>query len=204
MGLTNYHDIGKAGSDTHAGFQFEFHCGNCSRKWKSPFEPYRRGQLAGFVYGFARYLGGRGLLFRASSTVADAGADRARRGALERALGLAEQRYIECPACEKAVCENCWDERSKLCEPCAGKGARSPTPRDDDQAQAQAGAAHGARAAAAVGSAMKCPNCSAAIGGGRFCEECGFDMASTHKSCPGCGTLCTRAARFCTDCGHGF
>jgi predicted amidophosphoribosyltransferase len=42
------------------------------------------------------------------------------------------------------------------------------------------------------------------MGGGRFCAECGFDMASTHKSCPGCGTMCARAARFCPDCGHGF
>ena len=51
---------------------------------------------------------------------------------------------------------------------------------------------------------MNCPNCQTPSQGGRFCHECGFDMASTHKSCPGCGSVMPRAARFCTDCGHGF
>ncbi|MGH8796605.1 MAG: double zinc ribbon domain-containing protein, partial [Caldimonas sp.] len=49
-----------------------------------------------------------------------------------------------------------------------------------------------------------CPNCQTPSQGGRFCHECGFDMASTHKSCPGCGATMARQARFCTDCGHGF
>ena len=53
-------------------------------------------------------------------------------------------------------------------------------------------------------SGMYCPNCQTASQGGRFCHECGFDMASTHKSCPGCGATMPRQARFCTDCGHGF
>ena len=38
----------------------------------------------------------------------------------------------------------------------------------------------------------------------RACHECGFDMASTHKSCPACGATMARQARFCTDCGHAF
>ena len=59
-----------------------------------------------------------------------------------------------------------------------------------------------ADAPAAVGPV--CPNCQVLSEGGRFCHECGFDMASTHKSCPGCGTTVSRQARFCPDCGHGF
>jgi hypothetical protein len=52
--------------------------------------------------------------------------------------------------------------------------------------------------------AVVCPNCQTPSQGGRFCHECGFDMASTHKSCPACGATMMRQARFCTDCGHGF
>jgi hypothetical protein len=203
MSLSNYRDVARAGSDVNAGFQFEFHCGNCSRTWKSPFTAYRRGQFAGLMYRFAYFLSDQGALFRASNAVAEAGTTRARESALRDALELAEQRYHECPACQKTVCEDCWDARAGSCERCAGAGARAP--RDDAGGGAvQRNARRAAGADAEVSAALKCPNCSAPMGGGRFCAECGFDMASTHKSCPGCGTLCTRAARFCTDCGHGF
>lgn len=208
MSLTNYRDVGSGGSNMHAGFQFEFQCGNCSRTWKSPFEPYRRGQLAGFLYRFSYFLGDRGSMFRATNVVADAGSNRAREGALQRALALAEPRYSECPSCVKAVCENCWDARAQTCEQCAGKGGHAPQAggraHDTEDGNGRM-ARDGDDGAAAVASAgLKCPNCSTAIGSGRFCEECGFDMASTHKTCPDCGTLCARATRFCADCGHGF
>ena len=206
MSLTNYRDVGRAGSNMNAGFQFEFYCGSCSRTWKSPFEPYRRGQLAGFIYRFAYFLGDRGSMFRASNVVADAGAHRARQGALDRAIELAEQRYNECPACVKIVCEDCWDAQARLCESCAVKGGQAPHDKRGRRAEADA-RSHDEQPPAAASersTGLNCPNCSARIGGGRFCEECGFDMASTHKTCPGCGTLCGRATRFCADCGHAF
>lgn len=198
MPLTNYRDVGRHGSVSDAGFQFEFQCASCSQTWRSPFRPYRRGQLSGLIYRFAWLLGDRGGMFRATSSVSEAGADRARAAALREALELAEQRYAVCPSCRKAVCDECWDRAAQTCTDCAGKGRRQG-----------AGGAPVARAGSASPTAegapaLKCPNCSSAIGGGRFCPECGFDMASTHKTCPGCGTLCLRSARFCPDCGHGF
>lgn len=199
MSLTNYRDISRLGSQVGAGFQFEFYCGSCSREWKSPFSPYRRGQLAGLFYKLSYFLGDRGAMFRASNALADAGANRARESALQQAIALAEQRYTECPACAKAVDEACWDARARLCSLCAGKGARVPA--DEGGSHAAAG---GGVAAARDSGSLTCPNCASAIGGGRFCPECGFDMASTHKTCPSCGTLCARATRFCADCGHGF
>jgi len=195
MSLTNYRDVDKSSSEGAAGFQFEFHCGNCSRTWKSPFKPYRKGQLADLIYKFAYYLGDRGSVYRASSAVANAGENRARESALHDALEIAAQRYTQCPGCAKAVCQYCWDERARLCESCAGKGGRSSSAD---------GAGRADERGAPGGAGPACPNCQAAFGGGRFCAECGFDMASTHKSCPGCGTMCARAARFCPDCGHGF
>jgi hypothetical protein len=208
MSLGNYRDIGKRGSDMHAGFQFEFHCGNCSRVWQSPFEPYRRGQLAGFFYRFSYFLGDRGTMLRASNAVADAGSGGARDHALQRAIELAEQRYNECPSCQKVVCEDCWDARARLCEPCSTRGGSAPRAdrhgAGDEDDRPRVPADDAAQVSARDSGGLKCPNCAAAIDSGRFCGECGFDMASTHKSCPSCGTLCARATRFCTDCGHGF
>lgn len=199
--LTNYRDIGKGGNaDTNVGFQFEFACGNCSRTWKSPFRPYRRGQLAGLVYKIAYYLGDRGGMFRGLDLIATTGETRARQSALEDALRLAEQRYTDCPGCHKLVCEDCWDDRARLCERCRSGSGRSSGAAASNESRSDAGAEPRAERQGVA----KCSNCGAALDGGRFCAECGFDVASTHKSCPGCGTLCTRAARFCTDCGHGF
>jgi hypothetical protein len=195
MSLTNYRDISRGGSAMDAGFQFEFYCSNCSRIWKSPFEPYRRGQLAGLVFKVSRFIGDRGSLFRASSAVADMGAKGARESALHSALEVAEQRYAECPSCNKTVCDACWNESAKLCEPCSSKGGHSRSSHESHRGGGQP-------EASAAG--QRCPNCSTALSGGRFCAECGFDMASTHKSCPGCGAMCARSTRFCTDCGHGF
>ena len=193
MTLSNYTDVSRAGSDLRSGFQFEFRCQRCSETWKSPLKPYRRGQFAGLIYRFAYYLGDRGSFSRVSTTVADAGSARAKESALQEALAVAEQRYTVCPSCERAVCERCWDSGSGRCEDCSGQ-----------QNGRAAGGGSSAGAAAATGSSIRCPNCGNTQGGGRFCPECGFDMASTHKSCPGCGTMCLRSARFCADCGHGF
>lgn len=190
MALTNYRDLSRMGSDTNAGFQFEFSCGSCSRSWKSPFKPYRKGQFAGLLSRFAYFIGDRGATSRTASQVAEMGGNRAKQAALQEALALAEQRYFECPGCDKAVCDDCWNPRTERCEACTKLSANRP-----EAAAASRGAS---------GAALSCPNCRAAMTGGRFCAECGFDMASTHKSCPGCGAMCARSARYCTDCGHGF
>ena len=187
----------KLGSQVGAGFQFEFHCGNCSRTWKGPFEPYRRGQFAGLIYKLSYFLGDRGSMFRASNALADVGANRARESALQQSIALAEQRYTECPECAKAVCEECWDSRAQLCTACAGKGARSTTEDGDARAGTR-----GQAAAARDSGGPTCPNCASRIGGGRFCPECGFDMASTHKTARVAGR-CARATRFC-GLRHGF
>jgi hypothetical protein len=192
VNFTNYREIGKSVSDVGAGFQFEFSCTNCSRTWKSPFKPYRVGQLAGLIYKLAYFFGDRASIARASGTAANIGFTGARERALNNALELAAQRYAECKSCQSVVCEECFDQRSHLCERCNQKNVQSQRGTEDLRADGDTRAG------------MKCSNCSAAMTGGRFCAECGFDAASTHKSCPGCGVMCTRAARFCPECGHGF
>ena len=195
MSLTNYQDLSKVGTSVNAGFQFEFYCGHCSRRWKSPYAPYRRGRFAGFIYKYGYFLPGFGKMARVLSFASETGEKHARETALQDAIALAEPRYNECRSCQKTVCEDCWNPRTQQCEACSGKG---------EQPSAERGSAAASSGGSNAAGGLACPNCQAAFGGGRFCAECGFDMASTHKSCPGCGTMCLRAARFCTDCGHGF
>ena len=85
------------------------------------------------------------------------------------------------------VGDECWREDSQQCVKCDASAAAGAQIENSSQA-----------------SGMVCPSCQTTSQGGRFCHECGFDMASTHKSCPGCGSNMPRQARFCTDCGHGF
>lgn len=189
MGLNNYRDVSSTSSDMGAGFQFEFFCESCGRTWRSAFKPYRKGQLSGILQRFMFMLPGRAsMASRAVGGLADLGARGARESALANAMTQAETRYTLCPGCAKAVCGDCWHERDGRCNECRTREA----------------AETGTSAAPAAASGPACPNCGIASSGGRFCAECGFDMASTHKSCPGCGVMLARQARFCTDCGHAF
>ena len=194
---TNYRDISPPAGDVGAGFQWEFVCESCGETWKSPFRPYRAGQAAGLFRRFGWVLNEfyrvgalTDLVFkvgRATGGTAELGGSKPKMEALQEALGLAKDRYHVCSNCRTSVCENCWVDSSDVCIKCE---------------KATGSLQQGSSASAS--SAMACPNCQTASQGGRFCHECGFDMASTHKSCPGCGTTMARAARFCTDCGHGF
>jgi rubrerythrin len=196
--LTNYRDISTNPGEVGAGFQFEFICESCGDTWKSQFKPYRAGQAAGlfrrfgYIFNeFAKISAVSDIIFkvgRASGTTVEATGDKPRAQALEEAMAIARQRYDQCSSCHTWVCANCYDESRQVCVKCDRSG----------------GAGGGSGQGAASASAMACPNCQTPSQGGRFCHECGFDMASTHKSCPSCGTTLPRQARFCTDCGHGF
>lgn len=193
MGLDNYRDLSTSGNDVSAGFQFEFACTNCSRKWKSPFKPYRLGQITGLITRFTFLYSGAAKTGRASGNFADIGSRGARGKALAEAMQVAETKFVTCPSCLKGVCNQCFDSDADCCLPCVDNSAQK-----SQMAQRQAVEEERGRSATA------CPNCSTPNPGGRFCAECGFDMASTHKACPSCSAMLPRAARFCTDCGHGF
>ena len=192
MALKNYRDVSTGGGDANAGFQFEFYCSNCSRKWKSAFTPYRIGQITGFLSRFAYLLSNGEQASRIAGGAADFGSNKAKSKAFAEALPQAERTYSNCQRCENGFCEECLDA-SHTCAGCLTNA---------DRDQAVDGGSNVTAPAQAGGYA--CPNCSAPGSGGRFCAECGFDMASTHKSCPGCGVIANRSARFCGDCGHDF
>ncbi len=188
MALENYRDLSGGGSDISAGFQFEFACACCGKKWKSQFKPYRIGQVTGFLSRFAFLLGSDAAkTSRATGHFADFGTRSAKSKALNEARQQADSKYKNCVVCENGCCKDCLDAEG-ICRSCVDKSAKPG----------------GRTAESRPAGGQACPNCSTPGSGGRFCAECGFDMASTHKSCPGCGSLAERASRFCRDCGHGF
>jgi len=49
---------------------------------------------------------------------------------------------------------------------------------------------------------MKCPNCNAEGGSGKFCRSCGFPLTTPKKIvCSGCGTEILSTTKFCAKCG---
>jgi len=192
MALTNYRDLSSGGTDLSGGFQFEFSCEHCSKKWRTPFKPYRMGQLSSLLGRVALVFAG----LRGASRIGGGMADFNTRGAKEDALAdvmpQAEQMFKTCPSCNAGVCNDCFSDHAGICTNCAGA------------AQRQQGGQGGSESAGRAAGGHACPNCGTAGDGGRFCPECGFDLASTHKGCPSCGTMLPRQARFCTDCGHSF
>jgi Double zinc ribbon len=192
MELENYRDMCSYGG-TSPGFQFEFQCSNCSKAWRSPFKPYRKGQAAGFFSSLMMHINGARNIGFATRLASDAGLASAKKAALAEARQTADTLYSVCSKCSAPACGDCFSPRDGMCQRCIRQaGNRQPASTD------------AAQSAAPSAAAMSCPNCRAAHGGGRFCAECGFDMASTHKSCPDCGAMALRQARFCNDCGHGF
>lgn len=189
-GMRNYRDVSSGSSDVSAGFQFEFFCEVCGETSRSAFQPYRKGQLTGWLTRFAFMFTDLHKFGRATGTFADAGAQGAKAEALAEAQAAAMKIYTRCDSCHKWVCGDCYIESSGECKDCAAK--------------AKAKASYSVGGSGGDANATVCPNCQTESQGGRFCHECGFDMASTHKSCPGCGSTQPRSARFCTDCGHGF
>ena len=175
-------------SDVSAGFQFEFFCEKCGESSRSAFKPYRKGQITGWLSRFAFMFYDLNKASRATGAFAEAGGGSAKAEALGEAMAVAAPLYERCEGCRKWVGRECWNSSSGSCRDCAAK----------------AGAGANTAAYGNSGGGSACPNCQTASEGGRFCHECGFDMASTHKSCPGCGVTLSRQARFCTDCGHGF
>ena len=192
--MNNFQEIANSTSATSAGFQFEFRCQQCGQTWRSPFTPYRAGQVSGLLSLLSRFMGVNMMARNATSSLATMRSSSARQKALAAAQAQAAQRFHTCDTCHKSVDNDCWDSAQGRCTACA-------------QASAGSGSASGSASQAGGASAAgghTCPNCQSPTDGGRFCPECGYDMATTHKSCPGCGALHQRQARFCTDCGHAF
>ena len=51
---------------------------------------------------------------------------------------------------------------------------------------------------------VTCPFCKASVGAGRFCAECGQNLAPKPRFCASCGAEGGPTARFCAGCGTAY
>ena len=206
------YDVRNDGSGPYA----VFYCDNCDREFRS--QPDIKQTIAKDIGrqamgGFLRNIPLVG------SAVANAATEDPRYSMtltpqqLDGAWQQMQDRFGECPTCNKVVCLSCFDTQSGYCQDC--------TPRRDEIAEARAeqagnvikgfasafglggimaGAAQAAENAAAQ--AARCPkDGTLAQPGTKFCPNCGTAMVQPAEArCPKCGAD-ARGAKFCPECG---
>ena len=198
---------------TGAGFQFEFSCSRCWDTWRSPFEPFRAGQMAGWlsrgVNAAWSVIGGSTgqSVTNAADGLAGANFGSQRDAAFTRAIERAQGHFNRCPRCTSYGCARCGTQGQGLCLTC------SP----DTAAEAQAAQQRGlndmvAQRAYDVGQQqgtgydvttprqLVCPNCRTETRGGAFCHGCGHHLAQP-VSCSACHQSLPHDAAFCPSCG---
>jgi hypothetical protein len=214
----NYQD-----NSTDAGFQFTFYCDICSDGYKTSFlesSTYKkRGLMRGIGQG-ASILGGL-----VGGRVSNLGwsADRAsgvlgerfegkspewqkeHEQAFERSQNEARQHFHRCPSCNKYVCDHCHNEDEGLCVDCAPRQEVLVAKTRADAMRRNIGDAGEAATVwqgAIESKTTICPACGKPAGSGKFCNNCGNNMAL--KACPQCGAANQPTVRFCNNCGQNL
>ncbi|MFB6962986.1 zinc ribbon domain-containing protein [Streptomyces sp. NPDC057611] len=198
---------------TGAGFQFEFYCSRCSDTWRSPFEPFRAGQMAGWLSRGANaawsVIGGgaaRGVS-DAADGLAGANYGTQRDAAFTRAIANAQGHFDRCPRCTAYVCGRCWNAGLGLCLTCSpdtAAEAQAAQQRGLNDMAAQraydAGQQRGQDYDVSTPRQLVCPQCRAETRGATFCPACGHRLAQTD-SCSSCHQDLPDGAAFCPSCG---
>ena len=214
----NYQD-----NSTDAGHQFTFFCDICNDGFRSSFiesATYKKrkgsrflGQGASLVGSF---LGGKArdigyTAERGSSILSERFEGQSpewqkeHEQAFERAQNEARQQYRRCPNCNKYVCGHCHNEDTGLCTSCSprqevyvAQAHASAMKRNIDDAGQAATVWHGNIEAKTT----MCPACGKPAGSGKFCNNCGANMAL--QECAKCGAKNALAVRFCNNCGDNL
>ena len=211
----NYNDL-----STEAGFQYEFYCDCCGNGVKSTFIPsstYKKQQNArGFgrlASAVGRMIGGAAgdigyALERGSDAVGNRFEGRSPewRKEYEKAFDAAQEevrpQFIKCPACNKWVCSDCWNEDESLCTDCApreagyvAKARSEAMRRNIDTAAENAQIWKGKLDTRTT----LCPECGKPAGNGKFCNNCGAPLSV--QKCPNCGAKVAAGLKFCGECG---
>jgi len=207
-----------ADNSTEAGFQFTFYCDLCREGYKTKFVESKTYKKAGLLRGLGRAISiGTSLLGRSGTGwTIERGADilteryrgmspewhKEHEAAFELAQNEAKQHFHRCPKCKKWVCENDWNEQEGLCV--------NDAPRVNVEvaaAKAQKAAQDILEKAAATqiftgeieSKQTLCPQCGKPAGEGKFCNNCGANLALVN--CPRCGAASRPGTRFCGECG---
>lgn len=211
----NYED-----NSTEAGFQFTFYCDVCQDGYKSSFvqsETYKKGRgLRGLAHGasiLGGLLGGRAgdlgySLERGSDILSERFEgmspewQKEHENAFERAQNDAMQHFHRCHACNRWVCDTCYNEDEGLCTDCAprqevyvAKARAEAMRRNIDEAAETAAVWQGKLESKTT----VCPVCGKPAGTGKFCNNCGASLAL--NKCPSCGRENAQGVKFCNYCG---
>ncbi|MEV6012835.1 zinc ribbon domain-containing protein [Streptomyces sp. NPDC051976] len=207
----NYRDMCQE-HGTGAGFQFEFHCNRCQDTWRSPFEAYASGRVAGWVgKGVSAAWGMFGRTGNGVSSAADglagAGFGNARDAAFQRAINNAQGHFNRCPRCTHYVCNRCWNAGQGLCLSCAPDTAAEALAAQqrglNDMVSDRAYAAGQQNAQSFDVNAPRqlvCPQCRTETHGSPFCPGCGHHLAQAER-CTGCNAEVPTGSAFCPGCG---
>lgn len=211
----NHNDL-----STEAGFQFEFYCDCCNNGVKSTFEASstygkkkKTERFGGIASGLGSLLGGRagdlGWALERGSNIAGNRFEgespqwrKEHEAAFDRAQEEVRPQFRRCPACNKWVCADCWNEDEGLCTDCApreasyvAKARNEAMRRNIDEAAEQATVWQGKIETRTT----VCPNCGKPAGTGKFCNYCGTPLGTNR--CPNCGAEVAQGLKFCGECG---
>ncbi|MEV7779486.1 zinc ribbon domain-containing protein [Kitasatospora sp. NPDC088351] len=207
----NYRDLCEQ-HGTGAGFQFEFSCSRCSDTWRSPFEAFTTGQVAGWVSkGVSaawNLIGGNAnTISNAADGLAGANWGSSRDAAFQRAIANAQTHFNRCARCTNYVCGRCFDPAQGLCHTCAPDTAaeamaaqrRGLNDMVSERAYTQ-GQQTGQAFDVQTPRQLVCPQCSTETHGTPFCPGCGFRLANPNQ-CGQCQAALPEGAAFCPGCG---
>lgn len=211
----NYSDL-----CTDAGYQFEFHCDCCGNGFKSSFirsstygknkktETFGRaastlGSLFGGKLGDLGWAAERGSdLLRGKTESYGPEWRKEQESAFDAAQAEVAPHFKKCPACNRWVCADCWNDDEGLCTECAPREsayvaqARNRAMRNNiDEAAENAKVWHGKLETRTT----VCPSCGKPAGDGKFCHHCGASLEK--RTCPQCGAEVPQGLKFCGQCG---
>ena len=112
----NYND-----HSTPQGFQFEFNCNRCGNGYRSTFQPWAVGTVAGALNAASSLFGGVfGQAANLGESVRSAQWQQACDSAFIDAAQKIKPSFVQCPRCTAWVCrKSCWNQARGLCKSCA-------------------------------------------------------------------------------------
>ncbi|MBQ6569708.1 MAG: zinc ribbon domain-containing protein [Clostridia bacterium] len=211
----NHNDL-----STEAGFQFEFFCDCCGNGFKSTFvssTTYGQKKKSEFLGRGANMLGGLlggklgdlgWAVERGSNVIGDRLNDQSpqwrkeHEAAFDNAQEEVKPYFKKCPACNKWVCGDCWNNEEGLCTDCAPREsayvaqARNQAMRRNIDEAAETATVWTGKL---ENRTTVCPKCGQPSGSGKFCNSCGAPLGL--NKCPNCGAAVALGVKFCSECG---
>lgn len=207
-----------ADNSTEQGFQFTFYCDLCREGYKTRFVACRSSKKSKLLRNIGGIVGAAGSMTGKHRW--GYGVQRGTRALTERFHGMSaewqkehEQAFAEaqneakmhfhrCPKCRKWVCDNDWNEQEGLCTNDAPRvNVEVAAARADKMAKDikdQAGETQVFYGEIESKQTM-CPRCGKPAGEGKFCTNCGGNLALLP--CDRCGANNPAEAAFCGQCG---